>query len=581
MAKSEIINQIKELLESENNASSCCSQIEEFTTQFNQEKNELESQQRTAHAEQGLDPIEFIYKKDEEDVQFQDLITTFNQRLEKEKENNSSVIEEASKNKEDLLTAKNKIISKLKGIAKTDVKNLGKNFQVANQLQTEWNTLPKDKSPGASELETEYKHLLDTFYYDAKIVKDAIELDYQRNLVSKKQVIEKIKGLNQLTDARQIEQKIRQYEKEWFRVGPVKRELRDESKLELESAVKGLQPKLDILYESQGELLNENLGKKIALCEQLNEMLGRNLTSPKQYQQVADQVIALQKDWREIGRSEEQERIWEVFRGACDSFFNRKRDYFKNLASTRKENKSKKLELIKKSEAASASTDWKDTAKLMISLQNDWKQIGPAHPAEDQKLWEKFRASCDVFFNARKEHFKDRNQEYVVNLEKKKEIIKEINDLVLTGNVGKDVNNLQGFEKSYQAIGFVPFKDKDKIHKEFYDLLNKHYNSINIDRNEKDKMRYESRVQNMATGKKPEKTLNFERNKIKQELSELETKLSQYSNNIRVVSSGKDNPLVKMIEKNISDTEKEIERKKMQLELIKGAKTKKVSSEEE
>jgi len=548
MTKSEIIDQIQNLLQSEESLSSFSPTIESLSLQFEEERTNSEAIQRSAHIEGGSDPIEFSYKNDESDIQFSNLIATFNQRIEKEK---------------------------------LKVKNLGKNFQIANQLQSEWNALPNEKSEIVSGLEAEYKHLLDTFYYDAKIVKDAIELDYQHNLASKKEVVEKIKGLSIESDVKILEQKIRQYEREWFRVGPVKRELRDETKEELESAVASLKPKLDLLYESEGALLKENLGKKIAICEQLNELLGKQVSSPKQFQQVSDQVIALQKEWKGVGRSDEHDRVWEVFRGACDSFFTNKRDFFKNLALARKDNKTKKLSLIKKAEKVSTSTDWKETATVLIGLQNEWKTIGPAHPAEDQKLWEKFRASCDVFFNARKTHFKDRNKEYDENLVKKKELIVEINQFVATGNTGKDVSELQGFENAYQAIGYVPFKEKDEIHKQFYNALNDHYKKINIDRSEKEKMRYSNRIQNMASGRSPERTLDYEKNKIKQELVELETKLSHYNNNINVVSSGKDNPLVKMIEKNISETEKEIKRKRMQLSLIKYAKTKKHSTEEE
>jgi len=566
MTKAEINARLQALLEQDEQISNATEQeVETLNLSYAELRKQSEDQQLQAFINGGGDSVEFSYTADEEDENYKNLKTTFDQRLKKQKA-------EKAQSKQNAFDEKRSIITELQAIAKTDVKNLGKNFQTANKLQDRWKALPHQSDDTSVQLENEYKHLLDTFYYDAKIVKDAIELDYQRNHVAKKKVIEKIVELSSETDARLLEQKIRQYEKEWYRVGPVKRDIRDESKQELENAVAGLQGHLDSLYENQQELLTENLGKKIALCERLNELLGKSYSSPKQQQQAADKVIALQNEWKEIGRSTENDRIWDVFRGACDSFFEQKRDFFKHLASNRKENKTNKQDLIEKAEKNQNSTDWKKTADYMIGLQKEWKKVGPAHPAEDQKLWEKFRGACDVFFNARKESFKDRDKEYIVNLEKKQTIISELEEFKPTGNVGKDMSELQKFEKEYQGIGYVPFKQKDKIHKAFYDKLNALYSSMNINKKEKDKMRYENRVKSMATGKKPDKTLNYEQNKLKQELSELNTKLSQYENNINIVSSGKENPLVKMVQKNMNDTKRQIEQKQMQLNLIRDAK---------
>lgn len=575
MSKSEINAQIEALLQQEGGVTPAVEpEFEKLSVAMAELRKTSEDEQLQQFINDGGDSVEFVYHPDEDDKQFNDLSATLTQRLDKQKE-------EKNQNYQETIAAKQKLVERLKGIAKTDVKNLGKNFQIANEIQAEWKAQPHGHDEQSVQLENEYKHLLDTFYYDAKIVKEAIELDYQKNLAAKQRVVEKIKALAGEDDVRVLEQKIRQYEKEWYRVGPVKRDLREESKKELEDAVAGLQGKLDELYENEQGLLEENLAKKITICENLNEILGKEYSSPKQFQQAADKVIALQHDWREVGRSSENDRIWEVFRGACDSFFEQKREFFKGLSDRRKENKAEKQALIKKAESAQQSTDWKKTANFLIGLQKDWKKIGPAHPAEDQKLWEKFRGACDVFFDARKEHFKEQDKAFAANLEHKRSLIEEVKAFVSTGNVGKDMNELQKFEKAYQAIGYVPFKVKDKIHKQFYDALNGHYNALNIDRQAKDKMRFENRVKSMATGKKPDRTLDFERNKVQQELSELKTKLAQYQNNVNIVSSGKDNPLVKMIQQNIKETEREIERKEMQLRLIKDAKSGKLDLSEE
>ncbi len=574
MTKQEINTQLEQVLQKERISKQDIEQVEQLLIAFSELKKASEEEQQQEFINQGGDSVEFKYHPGEEDQRFSNLKTTIDQRIVKQQE-------ESSNNKLAALETMQQIVKELKGIAKTDVKNLGKNFQIANELQNRWKEVTHYDADAFHELESEYKVLLDTFYYDAQIVKDAIELDYQKNLEAKNAVVEKIKELAQLDDARTIERKISQYEKEWFRAGPVKRDLREQTKQELEEAVQGLQQHLDKLYEEQTELLEENLNHKIELCQQLNGILDKKYSTPKQYQQAADKVIQLQNNWKEIGRSNKNDEIWDVFSKACDSFFDSKRDYFKNLADNRKENKKNKQELIQQAEQLKDSTDWKKTANQLIKLQKQWKDIGPAHPAEDQRLWERFRSACDAFFSARKAHFKDQDKSYAQNLTMKRALIDELKNFAISDNINENIKQLQQFEKKYQSIGFVPFKEKDKIHNEFYDNLNSHYEKMNIDRAEKQRMRYESRVKSMATGNRPQKTLDYERNKLRQRIDEIKTKLAQYENNFNISADSKNNPLAKMIEKDIKEAQREMESLQVQLDLVNDAKSGKLNLEEE
>ena len=573
MTKAEINEQLREILEQESLSKNNQQQANELLVAYSELLQQSEADQKEEFINDGGDSVEFSYSTTEEDIEFNNLKTTYQQRLNKQKE-------EKQTDKQESLEARKQIIKELESIVKTDVKNLGKHFRKASELQDRWKATKHYDTEEFNELESQYKGDLDQFYYNANIVKDAIELDYQKNLEAKEKVLLKIRELKDETDVNTLERKIRQYEKEWYRVGPVKREIRDESKEKLAAAVDSLQPTLDKLYEDQKELLQENLQKKIQICERLNEILGKDYNSPKQFQEASDRVIALQNEWKEIGRSEEQERIWEVFNSACDSFFDSKRSYFRDLADNRKENKQEKEKLIQKAESKTDSTDWKKTSNYLIDLQKQWKKIGPAHPAEDQKLWNRFRSACDKFFDARSEHYKERDKKYAENLQMKNTIIQQIKDFSPSGNTGKDVEKLQGFEKEYKSIGFVPYKQKDKVHKEFYGALNSHYENLNIDRKEKAKMRFESKVKAMATGRKPDKTLNYEQNKIRQQMKELEQKLAQYENNFSIVSGNKDNPLLKGILKDKRETERKLERLKMQLGMVKDAKAGKFDEEE-
>ncbi len=574
MTKQEINKQLEEILQHKQITEHDQEEYNRLSILYSELKQNSSDQQLQDFINTGGDEIEFSYQLDDEDSKYNNLSTTYKQRFEKQ-------INQELERKAQAIEQRKQLISELRGIAKTDVKNLGKNFQIANDVQDRWKEIPEDNSPETEMLEREYKILLDTFYYDAQIVKDAIELDYQKNLEAKQKVVEKIRLLHTEEDVITLEKKIKQYEKEWYRIGPVKREIRDESKQELESAVESLQPKLDELYQEQEGLLEENFNKKIALCKELNTVLDKAYNTPKQYQQAADRVIDLQNQWREIGRSTKNDEVWEIFSKACDSFFDQKRDYFKHLASNRKENKQAKLALIEQAEKYKDSSDWKGTSKQLIGLQKQWKSIGPAHPAEDQRLWERFRSTCDYFFNKRKDHFKEQDAEYQENLEKKNALISELKEFAGNDISPSDIKELQIFERKYKEIGYVPFKQKDRVHKEFFGTLNEIYNKLNIDQEEKQRLRYETKIKSIAKGKKPDKSLAYEKNKISQRIKELQSKIAQYENNFSFSSDSSESPIAKMIMKDRKAAENELQSLELQLELIKQAKSGKYNVEEE
>lgn len=606
MKKADIIEKLSKIASQEVLTSDAVQSFEDLKQNYKQLILQHNEEQKAKFIEEGGNESDFVPQKDDEDSIIESHL--FNIESKSELTSSQSEVEESQSVKseepketsaasngvnsnddsnkhshtiEEAIEFKTKLIHRLDSILKTDVKNLGKNFKTASEIQDEWKSSNHKNSKELHDLEVQYKAKLDEFYYKAKIVKDSIELDYEKNKEAKDKVIEKILLLKDETNVRNLEQKIRQYEKEWFRVGPVKKEIREESKQQLEAAVLTLQPTLDKLYENEKELLAENLKKKISICEQLNGVLGKEFKSPKQFQQASDTVIQLQSAWKEIGRSDENDRIWEVFRSACDNFFNAKRDFFKNLADNRKINKQAKLDLITKAEEVKESTDWKKTSNYLISLQKEWKSIGPAHPSEDQKLWVQFRSICDTFFDARSAFYADQDKEYDENLRLKKDLIQKLETFALTGNTRDDINKLQEFEKEYSAIGFVPFKQKDKIHRAFFETLNTFYDALNVDRNDKVKMRFTNRIKSMATGNKPERTLNFEENKIRQRIGEVKQQLASYANNVSFTKGNENNPFVKSIKKNIRDAERELDHLKLQLQLIKDAKSGKLTQSEE
>ncbi|MBX2846258.1 MAG: DUF349 domain-containing protein [Saprospiraceae bacterium] len=561
MEKAVLNHQLETLLQNNEDVLPLAEQVEHIHIQFSELMEASRKEQLQSFLNEGGDELEFNYSPDAEDLRYNDLHTTFKQRHDKQ----VSTIQEA---KENVLTTKKQIIDELKAITKTDKKSLRSSYDKAKKLQERWEQSGPNNNDELLQLESEYKYNIELFYHNAKITREFILLDFQKNLEAKNVILEKVKALEAEENGRIIEQKLKQYQKEWFRVGPVMREIREENRKGFDEVVATIEAKLDVFYAGQEELLRENLKKKIDLCEQVNSIRENLKESPKDYQRAANEVLKIQKEWKIIGRSEENDRVWDVFRQACDAFFERKRQFFNQLSVIRKDNKKAKLGIVEQAETLQAQTDWKKTTEALISLQKEWKSIGPAQPSDDQKLWKRFRAACDFFFKAKSEYYNGLDDQQEDNLIKKQSLIKELQAYQPNGNAQEAVQILQNFEKEWQAIGHVPFSEKDSLYQAYFETLNSKYDLLKMDRVSKTRERFKNKVVALTNGDNSNKQLKQERFKLRQQIERAEKKLAQYQNNIHFFSGQNANPLLKDIEKNIRQTEQHLDQLKDKLQMI-------------
>ncbi|MEZ4913601.1 MAG: DUF349 domain-containing protein [Chitinophagales bacterium] len=539
--------------------------LDNYRQQVYEEQNKkLEAETATDEA---TDETTHFVEKDPLDDKFYSLVGNFKEKLQAEKELKRSL--ELKK-----LDEKKKVIADLQ-TAVAAQGEIGEEFQRLRKFREDWKNIGVVHVPEYGEVVSEYNHLMDLFYHNISINKDLRDLDYQKNLEAKNELIGQLDALaeQEHENVKALETDLKKLQSDFNELGPVPFDIKDEVYERFRNASNKVYAIVNEHYEERRQTLRENLKQKIALCDELNTLIEQNTAADnEQWKAETDKVIALQNEWKTVGFSEDNEAIWGVFRGLCDKFFDQKRAFFDNIDDSRKENAVQKTRLCAEAEKVKDSKEWKKTTEFLIDLQKQWKEIGPAPYSQENNLWKRFRAACDYFFDTKKKHFEEMDVIFKENLEKKEALIEEVRTYELTG--AGDFEKLKDFSQRWGEIGFVPMKVKDTIYQQFQQALDGKYESLREMRQEVQSTAARERVEKIMSqsGDEAQTALSKERSQINQQIASLEQNIQQYENNLGFFNNGKkDNPLRKMAEENLRKARTELSSLRQQLKAINNA----------
>ncbi len=452
--------------------------------------------------------------------------------------------------------------------------NIGKALTRFKEIQDGWKEVgpvPRDKRQG---LQNEYSHLIDTFRYNIGIYKDIKDHDLNRNLTLKKELIEKLKGLLNLDKIKEIETQLHSLQDEWNSLGGTHQEEWAKIKDEYWNTVNAVYEKIRKFYEERKADQAKNIELKKELIQKAKEINERELTDHKHWQKASDQLLELQEEWKKAGYGprEENEVIWQEFRGVCNEFFAKKKVFYGERNDQFSDVKAKKEALIKEAEELKSSTDWKGGTQKILNLQKKWKEIGSAGPKFENQLWKKFRDPIDAFFASKDSHFKDQDSANKENLDKKNAVIEKIKAYEAGGDTQKIIADLKAFSEEFAAIGNVPFEDKDNVYKAYKTALDDKYASLKIGKEEKEKVMFQAKIDSIMTSGNKEKLIDQETSSIRQKIDILNKEILKYETNLGFFSNADSkNPLFKSVNDNIQRNKEEIESLKLRLKLIRQA----------
>lgn len=497
----------------------------------------------------------FEYKNDNRDR----FNAVYRQYKEKKNEANRQLEAEREKN----LEIKLGIIEELKALVQKE-ETLGKTFQEFRDLQERWrNTgmVPQGQLNGL--LET-YHHHVENFYNYIKINKELRDLDLKRNLDVKTALCEEAEKLIGDNDIAGSFKQLQMLHARWKETGPIPKEQKEPLWERFKTATAQINDKYHRFFESLKQEQENNLKVKKEICEKAAVLATGEYKSLSEWNAATKAITGLQEEWKHSGTVPQKERnkIYKKFRSYCDTFFDRKREFHKIAAVEQEKNLQLKIQLCEKAEAIKDSTEWKNTTDKIISYQREWKKIGPAPKKYSNKVWQRFRAACDAFFNNRNAHFKDINSEQEKNLELKKALIEEIRQFTMSGDTEKDIASLKEFQSRWAEIGFVPIKQKDSVQEEFRSAINSWFDKLNLNEFDRNMERFRARLSSMDAGENKEYRIINEREKLVAKIKQLETDVNTWENNIGFITQSKKS------EGLINDLNAKIEKTKQRLALL-------------
>jgi hypothetical protein len=449
--------------------------------------------------------------------------------------------------------------------------NIGRALGRFKDIQDSWKEvgpIPRDKR---QEVQKEFSNLVENFRYNINIYKDIKDHDLNRNLKMKKELIENLKALLSLEKIKELEDRLHAYQDEWNNIGGTHQKDWDAIKDEYWATVNAIYEKIHAFYQSRREEQAENLVKKRALIAKALEIADNIPADHKVWKKNTDALIALQEEWKTIGYGpkEENNKVWKEFRGVCNVFFDKKKEFYGERNEEFDGIKAKKEALIAEVAALRDSTDWKDGTQKIVKIQNRWKDVGSAGPKNENKLWKSFRGHIDHFFDAKDGFYKQADADGKENLDAKKKLIAEIEKYKPVKDAKKAVEKLKEFSTKFAEMGNVPFKEKDNVYKAYKTALDAKYDALDMDADEKAEMLFGAKRESMLGGPNQERNLDNERSFIKGKIDKLNGEITKLETNMAFFANADEsNPLFKSVIDNINKIKSEIEGLKAQLKMI-------------
>ena len=483
----------------------------------------------------------------------------FREAMQAIRERRAAIQETLEKQKQDNLKRKLEILERIQQLASTP-EEANKNFDEFKALQTEWKEIKAVPAERATELWKNYQLYVEQYYDLLKLGHELRDYDFKKNLETKMRLIQQAEALAENPDVLQAFNQLQTLHQEWKETGPVAKEIREDVWAKFKEASTIINKKHQAYFDAIKAREEENLTKKTALCEQLEAFDTENLKNFADWDGITQKIKELQAEWKTIGFAPQKMNtaIFERFRQGCDAFFEKKNAFFKDLKEELNTNLAKKKELVEKAEALMESTDWRSTGDILINLQKQWKEIGTVPRKYSEDLWKRFTSACDHFFEARQAATADVRNEEKANKEEKLGIIDQLKQLAETEgeNVIQQVKELQ---QKWSEVGHVPFRDKEKLYKEYRELCDKIYDAYGVSQA---KRRLNNFRKNLAEKvENAGSSLGSERQKMQRAYERMLAEIKTYENNIGFLNAGskKGNSLVDAMNKKVEKLRSELD----------------------
>jgi hypothetical protein len=562
MSKEELIALLGELLSSRP-VETIINDVENIKINYyKKHKAEIE-RKRKAFVEHGGGLEDFTVEDDPHEQEIKELLRKY-----RDLKADYNKIQDEHKHKS--LEEKYKIIEEVKELIRNK-ESINRTFQEFRELQKRWRAIGPVPQQNAKDLWETYHHHVEAFYDYIRINQELRDLDLKKNLESKIHLCEKAEELLLETNVIEAFRVLQDLHDQWREIGPVPAEMRVEIWERFKEATSKINKKHQDHFVDLKNEQKSNLDTKIALCEKAEELCNMEISSNKEWTTRSNELIELQKVWKTIGFAPKRDnaKIYKRFRDACDTFFNRKREFYGVFKEEQNNNLQLKIDLCVQVESLRESNEWKKTTEELITLQQRWKEIGPIHHKQSEKVWKRFRTACDTFFERKAKHFSEVDNSFGSNLQKKVELIQQIEAFQINENAEECLTKLKEFQRQWSEIGFVPIKDKDEIHEKYREAINTKFDNLKIDENHRHLLKFKTKLEEYLEKPNGMQRIRQEREKFIIRLKQLENDIVLWENNIGFFAHSRNaETMIKDVEAKIESSKKNIELLNRKLNMI-------------
>ena len=564
LTKAQIIARIEGLIEEP--VEKVKKEIDSLKQCFYKLHNQEEENKLKEFVDAGGVKEDYVSEEDSLEVMLKNLLATY-------KEKRMQLLQEQEQIRETVQKARLAIIDKLKDLTENPG-DINKSYTDFKALQQEWDELKNKTQVISNEIWKNYQLYVEKFYDYVKINNEFRDYDFKKNLELKTALCEAVEKLDQEEDVISAFHQLQKFHQDWKETGPVAKELREELWQRFKAASTVINKKHQLYYDNMRMAEAKNQEAKEAICKKMEAIEYDALKTIKEWEGKAKEIIALQEEWKSIGFTPRKTgaKLYEQFRAYCDEFFKRKSEFYKEIKGEMNRNLELKIALCEKAEALKESTDWKATTDVLVKLQKDWKAIGPVARKSSEQIWKRFSAACDHFFEQKNAVFSTQKVEEQENLQKKRQLIENIRTIDVTLPQNEALVNIRGLVKEWNAIGFVPFKEKDKLYKEYHAALDEQFTRLNVDEASRRLNSYKDSIMELSGTEQASNKLYRERDKLVRMYENMKSELYTCENNIGFFNVSSKNKkgsgLLKDLERKIDKLKEDISLVLKKIELI-------------
>lgn len=553
LTKDDILTKLTELLDAP--IETIRNEVESLKQSFYKIHRAEVDELKKAFLENGGEEKDFVPEVDEKESRLKELLAAF-------KEKRAALHAKEEEQRTANYALKLQLIDRLKEMTESQ-EDFNKLYNEFKDIQQRWKEAKQVPQEHANELWRNYQIYSERFYDIIKINHQFRDYDFKKNLELKTALCETVEKLGNEPDTISAFHQLQKLHQQWREIGPVAKELREEIWGRFKAASTVINKRHQEHFESMKEKEQENLEAKIAICEQVEAIDYSLLNSFKAWEEKNKEVIGLQDKWKTIGFAPKKNnvKIFERFRTACDVYFNKKGEFYKTVKEGVELNLQKKIALCEKAEALKDNTDWKETTEKMIALQKEWKAIGPVPRKQSDIVWKRFISACDYFFEQKNKNVSSQKSEEQGNLAAKKELIAKINTIDESIQPEEALSTLREYMSEWNNIGFVPFREKDKIYKEYREAVDKQFDRLKVDQADRRMQAFRSNLSEITSGERSRGKLYGERERLMRTYDRMKNDLQTYENNIGFlsISSKGGGGLLKEMERKIEKLKEEMD----------------------